>query len=86
MDISAAVIRNDEFTFVVVIVKKEVMENRFSKRQARDIFKKYFPLYPIILMAQDERYNEVFDGPAEMIASLAEIDVRKLPWSTYTIK
>lgn len=86
MDINAAVVRDDEATFVVIIVKKEVMDNRFSIRQARDIFKKYFPLYPIVLMAQDERYNEVFDGPAELVESLTEIDVRKLPWNTYTVK
>ena len=86
MEINAAVVRNDEFTFAVIIVKREVLENSFSIRQARDIFKKYFPLYTIVLMAQDERYNGVFDGPEDIVEYLSEIDIRKLPWSTYTIK
>lgn len=86
MEINAAVVRQDELTFVVIIIKREVLENSFLKKQARDIFRRYFPLYPIVLMAQDERYNAVFDGPAEIVDYLSEIDVQMLPWSTYTIK
>lgn len=86
MEINAAVVRHEEFTFVVIIVKREVLQNSFSTRQARDIFRRYFPLYPVILMAQDERYNPVFDGPEEIVDYLLEIDVQMLPWSTYTIK
>jgi len=86
MEINAAMVRNDEETFMVVIVNKEVMESSFTIRQARDIFKKYFPLYPIVLMAQNERYDEVFDGPEAIVKYLSKIDIRKLPWSTYTVK
>lgn len=86
MEINAAIVRNDEFTFVVIIVKREVLENSFTSKQARDIFRKYFPLYPIVLMAQDVKYNGIFDGPDEIVEYLSEIDIQKLPWSTYTIK
>lgn len=86
MEINTAIVRQDEFTFVVIIVKKEVLANSFSVKQARDIFRRYFPLYPIVLMAQDARYNPVFDGPEEIVAFLSTVDIHKLPWSTYTVK
>lgn len=86
MEINAAVVRNDEFTFVVIIVRREVLENSFSIRQAREIFKKYFPLYPIVLMAQDARYNAIYDGPEDIVENLADLDPQRLPWQKYTIK
>lgn len=86
MEINAAVVRQENFTFVVIIVKKEVLDNSFSVKQARDIFRRYFPLYPIVLMAQDARYNPIFDGPLEIVEFLSSADVHKLPWSKYTVK
>ncbi len=86
MEINAAIVRDDKFTFVVIIVKREVLENNFTKKQARDIFGKYFPLYPIVLMAQDASYNGIFDGPEDIVEYLSEVNIHKLPWSTYTVK
>jgi len=86
MEFNAAIVKNDGFNFVVVIVKREVMEDSFSISQARDVFKKFFPLYTVVLMAQDARGDGIYDGPEEIIKYLSKIKPEKLPWSSYTVK
>lgn len=86
MEFNAAIVQNDEFNFVVIIVRKEVMENNFSISQARDVFKKFFPLHTIVLMAQDARGDGIYDGPQDIVKYLSKIKPEQLPWSSYTVK
>lgn len=86
MEFNAAIVQTDGYNFVVIIVKKEVLEDSFSISQARDIFKKFFPLHTIVLMAQDARGDGIYDGPDDIVRYLSRIKPEKLPWSSYVIK
>ncbi len=86
MEFNAAIVQNGNSTFVVVIVRREVLNDSYSISQARNVFRKYFPLYPIVLMGQDARGDGIYDGQEDIVKFLAKIKPEQLPWKSYTVK
>ncbi|MEN6460558.1 MAG: hypothetical protein ABFC94_04205 [Syntrophomonas sp.] len=86
MNFDAAVITEKGVTFVVVLVKPEVFKHESSINEARDIFSKYFPIMPIVLMAQDHATLPSVHGRADLVRFLKKVDYMTLPWKQYSVK
>lgn len=85
MEFSAAIVKKAESTFVVVIVKRDVLENEFLTLEAVKVFSKFFPLMPVVLMAQNFKGDGIYHGPEELVRLLDKVKPEDLPWKTYQV-
>jgi hypothetical protein len=85
MKFQGALIREQNVTFAIVIVKSFVLQNSSEIERARRSFQPFFPGRPIILMAQDSRGIPTYQGRHDIVAFLANIDPSRIPWKEYTI-
>jgi len=80
-----ALIKEQNITFAVVIVKQSVLQFSAESEIAMRSFAPHFPGVPIILMAQDGRGTPTYCGRKDIINFLANIHVSQIPWKEYTV-
>ena len=85
MTIQGAVIEEQGVTFAIVVVKKHVVDNKFSADEAISNFSPLFPGLPLALAAQDHRGHFTYYGRQDISKFLASIDARRIPWKEYTV-
>lgn len=85
MRIQGAVIKEQAVTFAIVVVKKYVIDNKFSADEAISSFSSLFPGIPLILAAQDFCGRFTYYGRRDISNFLASIDARRIPWKDYTV-
>lgn len=86
MDFTAAITKEEETTCVIVIVIKDVVENKYEAEEAIKVFSRFFPLMTVVLMAQDHRGDGIFYGPPELVRKLSKTKVEFFPWKQYSVK
>lgn len=86
MEFTAAIVKEQDATCVIVIVKSDVVENKYLAEDAHRLFSKFFPLMTVILMAQDARGDGVFWGPDELVKALSKTKPEYFPWKQYSVK
>jgi hypothetical protein len=82
--IPAAVVREQQTTFAVVVVKQSAMQphNRDATQQS---FQPFFPGLPLVLMSQDHSGVPTYWGRKDISRFLASVDSARLPWSEYRV-
>ena len=85
MKLQGAVIKEQGVTFAIVVVKKHVIDNKFSADEAISNFSSLFPGFPLMLAAQDYRGQFTYYGRRDISKFLASIDARRIPWKEYTV-
>jgi hypothetical protein len=85
MQFDGAVIREQNVTFAVVIVKKHVVDNRAEANDAIRAFASAFPGMPVVLMAQDSRGRATYYGRQDISRFLSNVPLRAIPWKRYTL-
>ena len=85
MKIQGAVIEEQGVTFAIVVVKRHIVDNKFSADEAVSNFSPIFPGLPIVLAAQDHRGQFTYYGHRNIVDFLASIDARRIPWKEYTV-
>lgn len=82
--IQGAVIKEQNVTFAIVIVKQHVLQSQSQAEEAVQAFRPYFPGVPLVLMAQDGRGVPTYRGRRDIVNFLANIHVSQIPWKEYT--
>jgi len=85
MKFQGSVIREQGIAFAIVIVKKQVIDNRSEAENAIRTFMPVFPSLPIILMAQDSRGGPTYFGRPDIAKLMAQVPIHAVPWKEYTI-
>ena len=85
MQFEGAVIREQNVTFAVVIVKKHILDNRVQASNAIRAFGGAFPGMPVVLMAQDSRGRASYYGRPDLSQFLARVPLNAIPWKRYTL-
>jgi hypothetical protein len=85
MQFEGAVIREQNVTFAVVIVKKHILDNRIEANNAIRAFGGAFPGLPVVLMAQDGRGRPSYFGRSDISGYLARVPVHAIPWKRYML-
>ena len=85
VEFTAAIVQKAEQTFVVVIVKRDVLEDNQLSAEAIKLFSRYFPLMPVVLMAQNFKGDGLFRGPEYLVKLVENDKPENLPWNTYKI-
>lgn len=84
MKIQAAVTKEQGVTFVVVVVKRHIVQHAQQAKDAIQSFAHFFPQMPIVLMGQDSRSVPTYFGRQDIARFLSKIDYRRLPWKEFT--
>lgn len=82
---NAAIIKEQSFSFVIVIVKISVLKSSFSDiKETHSTFSSFFPDTPIILMAQNFGEIPIFHGKKDIIDLFTNMDPNKIQWETHS--
>jgi hypothetical protein len=82
--IQGAVIKEQNVTFAIVVVKGHVIQNSFQANRAIQGFGTLFPSMPIILMAQNSRGTPTYYGRRDIVKFLSRVPIQAIPWKEYT--
>jgi hypothetical protein len=85
MQFEAALVREQNVEFAVVVVRRGVIDNRLEANRTRASFAQAFGLVPVVLMDQDHRGVPRYFGRPEIVDFLASIDFRRLPWAKWSL-
>lgn len=85
-EFTAAIVQKDEYTFVVVIVKRDVLNDNRLSAEAVKVFSRYFPLMPVVLMGQNFKGDGIFRGPETLVKLVENDRPEDLPWNTYQLR
>lgn len=86
MRIEAAVVNEQGVNFVVVVVRRGVLQQ--SQEQREDVIAEFSAVFdglPTILMAQDARGTPEYYGRRDIVDFLANVPFEALPWAEYTV-
>jgi hypothetical protein len=83
-NITAAVVREQQTTFAVVVVKQSAMQPQ-NRDETQRSFQPLFPGLPVVLMSQDHQGRPTYWGRRDISRFLAGIDPARLPWKEYRI-
>jgi hypothetical protein len=86
MKFQGAFIKEQGITFAVVVVKKNVIDDRNEANNTITSFKTIFPATPIVLMAQDFSGRPTYFGRPDIVRFLANVPLQAIPWREYTIE
>ena len=85
MEIEGAVLKEQNVTFAVVVVRSEVLNNSSRSQDAIRSFMPVFPGMPVVLMAQDHRGVPTYYGRQDISRFMSSVPVHAIPWRRYTI-
>lgn len=84
MKVQGAVVEEQGVTFAIVVVKRHVLGNQASARQAAASFAPLFPGLPVVLMSQDSTGVPTYLGRQDIVRFLASVPIQAIPWKEYT--
>ncbi|PZN68709.1 MAG: hypothetical protein DM484_31040 [Candidatus Methylumidiphilus alinenensis] len=84
MKIQGAVVKEQNVTFAIVVVKKSAMQTNHASAETRASFQALFPGLPLVLASQDLRGTFEYQGRKDLVEFLASIDASRIPWKEYT--
>ncbi len=85
MQFQGALIKEQNTTFAVVVVKLHVINSTQASDNARRSFDPVFPGIPIVLMAQESDGTPIYQGRKDIAKYLAQLHISQIPWKTYNI-
>ena len=84
MQFDGAIIREQNVTFAIIVVKPHVLNSSSECNYLRQNYSVFFPSMPIILMSQDSRGTPTYQGKKDIVNFLAHIHPSRIQWKTYT--
>ena len=85
MTFQGALIKEQNVTFGIVIVKPRVLDNPSEAATMRAFGVRAFGPVPIILMAQNVRGIPTYSGRRDIVNFLAKVPLQAIPWREYTL-
>lgn len=86
MILTVAVIRVQNVSFAVVLVKRSITANSLKAEEVRkslQVEHKVFPELPLILASQDSWGRFQYSGRRDIVNFLCKIDSGRIPWKKY---
>ena len=83
--IDAAIVKEQNITFAIVVVKQYIINSSNERKQAVQSFSTIFPNMPIVLMAQNPKGIPTYWGRTDIVNFLSKVSVSRIPWKRYTV-
>jgi hypothetical protein len=85
MKIQAAAISLQEVNFAIAVVDMDLLNTHGEADMAIERISPSFAGVPVVLMAQKEDGSPVYYGDEELVHSLADVPIDKMPWKEYSV-
>lgn len=85
MKMQGATISLQGVNFAVVLVNMDLIKSEGEADMAIENMQPSFGGVPVILMAQKEDGSPMYYGNRDIVQSLADVPVEKMPWKLYSI-
>ncbi|HXO30580.1 MAG TPA: hypothetical protein VOA80_24775 [Thermoanaerobaculia bacterium] len=85
MQFDGAVVKEQGVIFGIYVVQGHVLNNSAEAANARRLFMRALGAMPVVLMAQDSRGVPTYNGRRDIVEFLANIEMSRIPWKTYTV-
>jgi len=85
MKFQGAVIKEQQVTFALVVVKKHVLDSQTEANKTIQMFQPVFPGMSVVLMAQDYNGNASYYGRKDISQFMANVSLSRIPWKEYTL-
>ena len=84
MTFDGAIVKEQGVTFGIVVVKSHVLNNQTESAELVVAYQRVLGVAPVVLMGQDSSGVPTYYGRKDIVAFLANIDMGRIPWQTYT--
>ena len=85
MKIQAAAISLQEVNFAIAVVDMDLLNTHGEADMAIERISPSFAGVPVVLMAQKEDGSPVYYGDEDLVHSLANVPIDKMPWKEYSV-
>ena len=85
MKVQAAAISLQGVSFAVVVVSEDLLKSPGEADMAIERFEPVFGGVPVLLMAQNEKGSPVYYGDQDLVRSMADIPIERMPWKEYSV-
>jgi hypothetical protein len=86
MQFQGALIKEQNVTFGVVIVKPHVLSNTIEANETIAVFQvQIFGGYPVVLMAQNTHGTPTYYGRKDIVNFMGSVPLASIPWKEYTL-
>ena len=85
MKIQAAAISLQGVNFAIAVVDMDLLNTHGEADMAIERISPSFAGVPVVLMAQKEDGSPVYYGDADLVRSLADVPIDKMPWKEYSV-
>ncbi len=85
MTFEGAVVKEQNVTFAIVVVKHHVVENNLEAQRAISEFSPIFKGLPVVLMGQDAVGCPKYFGRRDIVDFLLRVPVQAIPWKKYQL-
>ena len=85
MKIQAAAISLQEVNFAIAVVDMDLLNTHGEADMAIERISPSFAGVPVVLMAQKEDGSPVYYCDEELVRSLADVPIDKMPWKEYSV-
>ena len=85
MKIQGAAISLQGKNFAIAVVDMGLVSSSGEADMAIDRISPSFGGVPVVLMAQKEDGSPVYYGDEDLVRSLADVPIEKMPWKEYTV-
>lgn len=85
MKLQGATISLGGINFAVVLVTKDLIQRQGEADMAIQTMQPSFGGVPVVLMAQKDDGTPVYYGDRDLVQSLVDVPVEKMPWKTYSV-
>ena len=85
MKVQAAAISLQDVNFAVVVVSEDLLTRPGEADMAIERFEPVFGGVPVLLMAQNEKGSPIYYGDPDLVRSMADIPIERMPWKEYSL-
>jgi hypothetical protein len=85
MKVQAATISLQDANFAVVVVSEDLLKSPGEADMAIERFEPVFGGVPVLLMAQNDKGSPTYYGDRDLVRSLADIPIERMPWKEYSV-
>ena len=85
MKVNAAAISLQGVNFAIVVVSEDLVNSPGEADMAIERFQPVFGGMPVLLMAQNEQGSPIYYGDQDLVRSMADIPIERMPWKEYSV-
>ena len=85
VELTGAVIVEQNVTFAVVIVKRSFLNDKNAADSFMEELKAPFGGIPVVLMSQDDKGTPSYYGRPDIVQFMAGVPLENIPWKKYAL-